>query len=445
MAPELFRSEGGISRIMRLYLQALCELAEPLDEIDYIALLDSKNDSARAGDHATGRLGRRVGCGRSKLRFIWSVFNRGIVADRLICAHLHHLPIAWVLSLMRPRLRYYLVAHGIEVWRSYTVLEKWAMRRAHRILCVSEYTRRQMLRFDPRLDPERLIIVPNTFDPAFAGGETRKLFVKSYALSGAPAAATGFRGQMSDDGHQLSGSDPNNDQPTTNNPTASSPRLLCVSRLTVADRYKGIDTMIEAMPAIRREFPEATLRIVGGGDDLPRLQALAASLGLAPAVPLSVEGSQLSGADTNNSQPTTSNHNGCAVVFTGIVDDRALRTEYAACDIFALPSRKEGFGLVYLEAMTYGKPCIAARAGGAPEVVTDEVGAIVEYGNTDQIALAVADLVRHPRDPAAMERRAADYSFPRFKERLAGSLLQGFPSSDVDQDPDSDNVTGDRT
>ncbi len=46
----------------------------------------------------------------------------------------------------------------------------------------------------------------------------------------------------------------------------------------------------------------------------------------------------------------------------------------------------------------------------------------MEYGNTDQIAVAVADLVRHGRDPVAIRRRAADFAFPRFKQRLAAAL-----------------------
>ncbi len=352
MAPELFRAEGGISRILRLYLRALAELAGPQEELGYVALNDLPVTPGRVRECAGREVGAAVGCDHGKLGFISACFRHGWSAGRVLCGHLHQLSIVWLLSLLRPGLKYYLVAHGIEVWRPFAFLERRALRGAHRILCISEYTRRQLLRFDPKLEPGRLVIVPNTFDPGFS----------------TPADWSVTR-------------------------PGFNPRILAVSRLTVADRYKGIDTMIEAMPAIRERLPAAQLRIVGGGNDEGHLRELARELGLAGAV-----------------------H------FTGIISDAALRTEYAACDIFALPSRKEGFGLVYLEAMTYGKPCLAARAGGAPEVVNDEVGAVVEYGNIGQIALAVADMVRHPRDPAAMLRRAGEFSFPRFKDRLAEVL-----------------------
>lgn len=353
MAPELFRTEGGISRILRLYLKALCELSSASDEVRYVALNDGGTAEARIRRYANDRLGARAGCQRRKLRFITASLRLGRGVDRVICGHLHQLSIARLVQLFHPRLDYYLIAHGIDVWRPYTLFEKISLRRARRIFCISEYTRRQMLRFHPALDPARLVVVPNALDPYFTPPDQ---------ADAAPAS------------HHH-------------------PRLLVVSRLITADTYKGIDTLIEAMPLIAREFPSVQLRIVGGGDDAPRLHALARALQL-----------------------------GDAVHFTGTIDDDDLRAEYAACDLFALPSRKEGFGLVYLEAMTYGKPCLGARAGGAPEVIHDAVGALVEYGSAHQIAAAVSDLVRHPRDAATVRRHADSFAFPAFKQKLAAAL-----------------------
>jgi glycosyltransferase involved in cell wall biosynthesis len=361
---DLFSAEGGIARILRLYMRVVGELGQPGDEVRYVALNDSGDTSTLARRYIGENLAGLENCERSKLAYFLISLLRGAKADRLICGHMHHLILARFAAVINPGLRYYLIAHGIEVWRPYTFLERAALRDAHRIICVSEYTRRQMLRFSPQLDPTRLIVVPNTLDPAFeaTGGE----------------------------------------EPCTRK--ERHPRILVVSRLVATDPYKGVDTMIEAMPLILRQFPLAELRIVGGGDDRPRLEQIVQEHGL--------EG---------------------AVHFCGMVDDTALRKEYRTCDIFALPSRKEGFGLVYLEAMSYGKPCLAARAGGAPEVVNKEVGAMAEYGNIDQVAIAISDLVRHPRDAAAIRQWAEGFGVEAFKRRLAAALGEGSAGGDARQ------------
>ena len=353
LSPEVFHADGGIARIMRLYLKALCETSTAEDVIVSIALNDKPGHDPRLGRYSTHALRLTIGCARSKLRFIRSCLQQSTDADRLVCGHLHQLPIAWLMQRLRPDLRYYLVAHGIEVWRPYTALEKYALLGAHRILCVSEYTRRQMLRFCPALEADRLVVVPNTLDPFF-----NPLTVSS--VSSAPFG---------------------------------SPRILTVSRLSSTDTYKGVDTLIEAIPGFLREYPRARLRVVGSGDDLPRLQAIA----------------QINGVTG-------------AVDFTGRLTDEALWAEYAICDIFALPSRKEGFGLVYLEAMTYGKSCLGARAGGIPEVINDQVGTLAEYGNIPEISAALIDLTSHPRDSAVVQRHAGCFAFPVFKKQLKAAL-----------------------
>lgn len=353
LSPELFLAEGGIARIMRLYLKALCENAAPGDEVTSIVLNDLPAADPRLPQFSSGALRGSIGCSHSKPAFVRAVLRAGRRADRIVCGHLHQLTIAWLAQRLRPRLRYVLIAHGIEVWRPYTGLERRALRGAERILCISDYTRRQLRRFDPQLDPARLVVVPNTMDPFFAP----------------PALST--------DG----------------TPSLRGPRILTVARLTSHDIYKGVDTLIEALPLLRRTLPLAHLRIVGGGDDAPRLQALARRLGV---------------------------EDSCH--FTGIIDDAALRAEYAACDLFALPSRKEGFGLVYLEAMIHGKACLGARAGGVPEVIDDSVGALADYGNIPEIAAALIDLVRHPRSKAAIRLRAESFAYPEFRRRLAEAL-----------------------
>src|SRR5262249_19115378 len=125
--------------------------------------------------------------------------------------------------------------------------------------------------------------------------------------------------------------------------------VLMVGRMAASERYKGHDQMLEALTRL----PAARLVVAGDGDDRPRLEGRARELGL-----------------------------GGRGVFTGFVEEATLRELYARCALFAMPSRDEGFGLAYLEAMRAARPCVAARGCAAEEIVADgETGSLVDYGD----------------------------------------------------------------
>jgi glycosyltransferase involved in cell wall biosynthesis len=352
LAPELFTTDSGIPRILRLYLKALGELATAQGgRVDFVALNDAAIEPVKLQPYGSSALAEGIACHRDKLQFVRATLRLSRRADFLLCGHVAQLPVAWLAGCLRPSLRYALVAHGIEVWRPFSFWERRALRGAWRIFCISEFTKRELLRH-VALDESRLVVLPNALDPQLAADEA------------APV-----------------------------NPSPTLPVILTVSRLSYSDRYKGIDHLIEAMPAIIRAEPAAKLRIVGRGDDLSRLQALSRSL--------AVDG---------------------AVEFAGFVSDADLRGEFARCRIFALPSEKEGFGLVYLEAMAHGKPCLGARAGGTPEVITAETGVLVEYGDVPGLATATLAALRQTWNREALLARAQHFSYSQFKARLASLL-----------------------
>jgi glycosyltransferase involved in cell wall biosynthesis len=354
LAPELFTTDSGIPRILRLYLKALCEQAErDGGRVRFVTLNDEAVDSADLRPYANRSLAEWKACNRDKMRFIREVLRLGIRTDFLVCGHVAQLPVAWLASWRRPGLRYALVAHGIEVWRPFTFWERRALKGAHRIFCVSDFTRRELLKH-LALDERRLVVLPNALDPNLEpGGNSATI-------------------------------------------STSQPVILTVSRLSRSDRYKGIDHLIEAMPAILAAAPGTKLRIVGRGDDSHRLQDLARTHKLS-----------------------------AAVEFAGFVSDEQLRHEFARCTVFALPSQKEGFGLVFLEAMAYGKPCLAANEGGAPEVIDESSGRLVSYGDAHALATACIAMLKTPWDAAAIRERArAKFGFDVFAARLARELAE---------------------
>jgi phosphatidyl-myo-inositol dimannoside synthase len=180
---------------------------------------------------------------------------------------------------------------------------------------------------------------------------------------------------------------------------ARSCAALIVGRMLAEERGKGHDALLEAWPAVRERAPGAELWIVGGGDDAARLEGRARELGL-----------------------------GEVVRFLGRVSDAELAALYRRAAVFAMPSRQEGFGLVYAEAMWHGLPCVGSTADAAGDVIQEgRTGHLVAYGDVRAIAEAVGSLLARPelaRDlgEAGRVRARQVFGYPRFRRDLLAAL-----------------------
>lgn len=163
--------------------------------------------------------------------------------------------------------------------------------------------------------------------------------------------------------------------------------LLTVGRLDAAERSKGFDEVMDVM----RELPDDVVYLIaGGGNDFERLQKKAMHLGI-----------------------------GSRVVFTGLFDDRDKPDLYNLADVYVMPSRGEGFGFVFLEAMACGVPVIASRLdGGREAILNGELGLLVDPTNPAEIRAAIEEqLARGKREiPGGLEY----FAFERFVERVSG-------------------------
>ena len=120
-------------------------------------------------------------------------------------------------------------------------------------------------------------------------------------------------------------------------PTGASPRAAFVGRLALE---KGLDTLIDAWPAVRAAHPAARLILIGEGPERPALEARARALGL----------------DQDVEMP-------------GVVSDATAALRDA--DLFVLPSREEGMSIALLEAMALGIPLVASSIPGNRRIVAD--------------------------------------------------------------------------
>jgi len=168
--------------------------------------------------------------------------------------------------------------------------------------------------------------------------------------------------------------------------------LMSVARL---QKRKGHDLVLRALALLMKDTPALKYVVVGDGNERDALVRLAAELGVSGAV-----------------------H------FTGEVAASSLPAHFAACDVFVLPTRVEGydfegFGLVFLEAAAAGKPSIGGRNGGVPEAVAEgETGLLVSGHDVEELAGAIRRLASSPElrqrmGEAGRSRAVRDFTWER--------------------------------
>jgi glycosyltransferase involved in cell wall biosynthesis len=348
---------GGVQRVGR-YLAAV--LTEYAASHGMECRLLSLNDSPELHRMTLG--GREfvfTGSDRAKGRFaVTAVRTAQRKAKLVLAAHPNLGPVAQAMRLAAPRMKTILCTHGIEVWEPLPQLRRRALQHANVVLAPSRDTADHVAS-DQGVARERIRVLPWALDPQFEALAANA--AKTPAPKGFPY------GQV----------------------------VLTVGRWRADERYKGMDTLITALPRLLMEWPDVQLVAVGVGDDQEWLEQIADGRGVRRHVHF------LSG-----------------------LSYAEIAACYQACEIFALPSRGEGFGLVYLEAMACGKPVIGGAHGGAPEVIDDgKTGYLVQHGDAGQLATSLEALLAHPelgREMGARgrERVERDFRFNVFAKSL---------------------------
>jgi glycosyltransferase involved in cell wall biosynthesis len=164
--------------------------------------------------------------------------------------------------------------------------------------------------------------------------------------------------------------------------------LLTLARLDARERYKGIDEIIALLPSLATTFPDLSYLVVGDGDDRPRLQQHAAAVGVADRV-----------------------------VFAGWIPDEQKVAHYRLADAFAMPSRGEGFGIVFLEAMACGVPVLASTLDGSREAVLDgQLGLLADPRVPADLQAKLEVLLRQPRGKRPEGLSA--FAYPAFARKV---------------------------
>lgn len=193
-------------------------------------------------------------------------------------------------------------------------------------------------------------------------------------------------------------------QPAPTPRTMAAPVALMVGRMVASERLKGHDPVLDAWPEIRSAVPDASLLIIGTGDDQPRLQQRVRT----ERIP--------------------------AVEFCGRVDDASRDRLYRSSRLLFLPSKQEGFGIVAAEAASFGVPVLGLAGTVIEELFPNCSGVrLASSWNRQDIAQAAIPVLADPQlasslGHAGWSRVHQNFLEEHFAERFRRALAKLLPA-----------------
>jgi phosphatidyl-myo-inositol dimannoside synthase len=364
--PGLFDFKGGIQVFSRFLLEALQDL---YPQIDYQVFLMHDRPSSQTQTNHPNLTFHTCGQVPAKLRtaaFAAQAIGLGVIQKPDLVITTH--------------LNFTLAAYqlkrlcNIPYWTIAHGFEAWEIKRPQVIQALQQADRifavsshtRDRLLEHPEIAADQVEILPNTFH------------AERFYIAEKPAALLMRHGLKPEQ-----------------------PIILTVNRLAAGESFHSYDQVLQALPLIRQQIPDVHYLIVGSGDDRARLADM---------------------IQANNLQD--------CVTLAGFIPDAELTDYYNLCDVFAMPSKLEGFGIVYLEAMACGKPVVAGRDGGIDALCQGDLGINVDPDDILALAETLVQVLQkrlsHPLifNRAALRQAVSEkFGTQAFSDRIA-DLMQ---------------------
>jgi phosphatidyl-myo-inositol dimannoside synthase len=284
----------------------------------------------------------------------------------IIIGHINLAIVAIAIKKLFPRKKVAIVIHGVEAMEAMGGIQKKALDCADEVWTVSEFTKNNLRRIQD-VPEHKIVLFHNTIDPYFnlPQGFSKPSYLKQrYNIQ---------------PGEQV---------------------LFSLTRMNHTEGYKGYDQVIRSLPAVLEKNPGVRYFIAGKGDEkeVTMVKELISELKLEGKVEL-----------------------------LGYVSDEELTDHYLLSDLFVLPSKKEGFGIVFIEAMACGLPVIAGNKDGSVDALRNgQLGTLVDPDNTKEIAAAILASLAHSNKLSGKElqqKMLGHFGFDRYRSRLL-SLLE---------------------
>ena len=322
-----FSATGGIEKVSRVVGKSLYEIGAGQPG-NKLSIL-SMYDLSGEVDEKYFPASVFTGFGKKKSRFVFAAVSQGIKCDQVILSHINLLLAGFLIKLCSPRTRLILFAHGIEVWSPLPRLKKYMLGKCDLVLAVSRFTKGRMMEVHG-LDEKKISVLNNCLDPFLQpplDNEKSAELLLRYGL------------------------------------TPSNIVLITLTRLSSKEQYKGYDNVLYALKTLKNDFPSIKYLIIGKYDatEKQRVDGLIDKLQLQEDI-----------------------------VFTGFIPEEELAEHYHIADCYIMPSKKEGFGIVFIEAMFYGKPVIAGNKDGSADALDNgRFGVLINPDDKEAITRAI--------------------------------------------------------
>ncbi|MCC8425717.1 glycosyltransferase family 4 protein [Mucilaginibacter sp. UR6-11] len=282
------------------------------------------------------------GFNAKRFSFIIKALKIAAVSDVLIISHINMSIIGLMAKLINPKCQVWLIAHGIEVWRPLSVIKKLFLNRCNKIICVSNFTRQEMIRWHS-INADKCLVLNNSVDS----------FMKLPLTFARPQKLL-YRYQL----------------------TKDNLILFTLTRLAATEQYKGYEQVIKILHKLKAKLPSVKYILSGPYDDVEedRLKQLIAKYQVQDQV-----------------------------ILTGFIDENELTDHFLLADLFVLPSKKEGFGIVFIEALACGLPVICGNVDGSLDAIRN--GELGEAVNPDDLTQLENTLEKHLKTPLTLQMR----------------------------------------
>jgi phosphatidylinositol alpha-1,6-mannosyltransferase len=337
---QTFSATGGIQKMTRTLAYCINNITERHNLNFSLWSVYDRNEDIMPKYLSASKF---KGFGADRIKFIADAIKLGRQCDTVILSHINMAAVGLAIKLLNPKCRVMLIAHGIEVWRPVTLLKRAFLKQCDKIICVSEFTRTEVVKWH-KTNPDKCIVLNNAIDP----------FMKLPVDLGKPLSLLKRYGL------------------TTDNDI-----LFTLTRLANTEQYKGYDQVIRSIGKLKTKFPEIRYVLAGQYDEeeKQRINNLIAQH--------KAEG---------------------LVILSGFINEEELTDHFLMADLFILPSKKEGFGIVFIEALACGLPVICGNTDGSLDAVKHgKLGTAINPDSTDELELAV---LNHLENRPSLAERA---------------------------------------